>query len=106
MTSLDHMLVLGGRRKCDVVISWPTSCEGPTTRLVNSSRARNFLPPPCALRDSLGLAIAEGLEELPTLHGRMKARSSLAVASGAAASVGVSLTILTSHLLFALAQFA
>ena len=36
----------------------------------------------------------------------MKARSSLAVASGAAASVGVSLTILTSHLLFALAQFA
>ena len=36
----------------------------------------------------------------------MKAASSLAVASGAAASVGVSLTILTSHLLFALAQFA
>ena len=36
----------------------------------------------------------------------MKARSSLAIASGAAASVGVSLTILTSHLLFALAQFA
>ena len=36
----------------------------------------------------------------------MKAASSLAVASGAAASVGVTLTILTSHLLFALAQFA